>query len=168
MGADIRVHSVEGQGSTFSIDLVEAEPPVKIAFTAPAGGLPGAGPSGATILYIEDNLSNFQLLEEVLATWPDVRLLPAMQGRIGLELARRHQPDLILLDLDLPDMSGRALLERLRGDPQTADVAVIVITADASSGLHDHMIDAGANAFLTKPLDIEAFMNALEQTLGAA
>jgi CheY-like chemotaxis protein len=92
--------------------------------------------------------------------------LSAVHGRLGLELALVHQPDLILLDRHLPDMPGEEVLDRLRADPRTAGIPVIVISADAMPGRSAALRDAGAVAFLTKPIDVEAFWGALSAALG--
>ena len=93
----------------------------------------GKQPEGDfNVLYIEDNLSNLRLLEVLLTCRPEVTLLAAMQGSVGLDLARQHQPDLILLDLNLPDMSGKEVLARLQQSALTSDIPVIIISADAT------------------------------------
>ena len=84
------------------------------------------------ILYVEDNLSNLTLVEEILSEQPEVELLSACDGRLGLDLARAHSPQLILLDLHLPDVSGREVLAELRADKKTRDIPVVVISADAT------------------------------------
>src|SRR6185436_5251073 len=86
-----------------------------------------------TVLYIEDNLSNLRLIEHILQHRPAAKLITAMQGRLGWELAREHHPDLILLDMNLPDISGHDLLLRLQADPLTRPIPVVVISADATS-----------------------------------
>src|ERR671932_1003965 len=97
--------------------------------------LPDGPPDEAsTVLYIEDNLANLALIEHVLAHRPEVRLLAAMQGRLGLELAREHHPALLLLDLHLPDLAGEEVLRRLREDSATAGVPVVVLSADGTPG----------------------------------
>jgi CheY-like chemotaxis protein len=117
------------------------------------------------VLYIEDNLSNLKLIQRLLAHRPEVRLLPAMQGRLGLDLAREHRPHLILLDLHLPDIPGDEVLRRLREAPETRHVPVIVISADATPGQIDRLLAAGAQAYLTKPLDVKKFLDLLDDTL---
>ena len=97
-----------------------------------------------TILYIEDNLANLSLVERILSRRPGVRLLAAMQGRMGLDLAFEHAPDLVLLDLDLPDMPGRDVLTELRLDERTAHIPVVVVSADASPGQIRRLREAGA------------------------
>ena len=86
------------------------------------------------MLLIEDNLSNVTLVERVFVQRPGVEVMTAMQGRFGLELAREHQPDLILLDLHLPDLGGDHVLQRLRDDPATASIPVVIVSADATEG----------------------------------
>src|SRR5205823_14680795 len=87
-----------------------------------------------TILYIEDHPSNLRLVERVLAEQTAVRFIPAMQGRLGLSLAREHRPDLILVDLHLPDISGEDVLREVKNDPVLARTPVIVLSADATPG----------------------------------
>jgi CheY-like chemotaxis protein len=108
----------------------------------------------STILYIEDNLSNFRLLELALEDWGRINLLSAVQGQIGIEIAKAHKPDLILLDLHLPDIPGYEVLNLLKADPSTADIPVVVISADAMSRQIKRLIDAGAYDYLTKPIDL--------------
>jgi CheY-like chemotaxis protein len=122
-------------------------------------------PSGArkrTILYIEDNSSNLTLIEQILAEQPDIQLISAMQGRLGLDLARQHTPDLILLDLHLPDMPGWEVLAELQRNQTTRHLPVVVISADATSGQIKKLLDAGACSYLTKPLDVEEFVKTVK------
>jgi CheY-like chemotaxis protein len=162
------VESEVGRGSTFWVELDRAESPeaevVEAAASAPAG--PALRP-GATVLYIEDNLSNVRLIEHVLARRPGVRLLTAMQGRLGLDLAREHRPALVLLDLHLPDLPGQDVLQRLRTDGRTRAIPVIVMSADASPARVRHLLEAGARAYLTKPIDVRGFLRVLDDTLRA-
>jgi CheY-like chemotaxis protein len=119
----------------------------------------------STILYIEDNLSNLELVKRVLTKRPGIRLIDAMQGRLGVDLAREHHPDLILLDLHLPDISGTEVLRQVRDDPRTTAIPVIVISADATPGQIERLLTDGALAYLTKPLDVKKLLSLLDQTL---
>ena len=120
------------------------------------------------MLYIEDNLSNLKLIETILSTKPEVKLLSAMQGGIGLELARRHRPDLILLDLHLPDIDGDVVLARLRAEPQTRDIPVVMLSADAMPGQIERLRAAGIQHYLTKPLNVREFLRVLDEMLEIA
>ena len=117
------------------------------------------------ILYIEDNLSNLTLVERIFERHVGAELIPAMQGTIGLELARQHRPDLIVLDLHLPDIPGAEVLKRLKTDPSTRDIPVIVLTADASERQSQHVKQLGAAAYLTKPLDVPRFLQMIARNL---
>ena len=114
-----------------------------------------------TVLYIEDNLSNHQLVERVLNRRPGVRLISAMRPQLGLELAAEHDPDLILLDLHLPDMPGQEVLRRLQAEPRTAQVPVVILSADARPSLIKELLGQGVRAFMTKPLDVKELLELL-------
>jgi CheY-like chemotaxis protein len=104
----------------------------------------------------------------ILLSRPGWRTLPALQGQLGVELAREHLPDLVLLDLHLPDIPGLEVLRRLRADPRTAAIPVVVVSADATAGSLDRLCAAGADAYLTKPLDVDEFLVTVERFLRAA
>jgi PAS domain S-box-containing protein len=172
MGGTLRLERTGPEGSTFAVDLAPTEDPVAAAralsIVAPRP-VPADGPAraAATLLYVEDNLANLSLVETILRPHPTWRLIPALQGGLGLELAAEHAPDLVLLDLHLPDMPGREVLRRLRADPRTAHLPVVVISADATPRTIDELRAAGAEAFLTKPLDVRAFVATVERLLAA-
>jgi CheY-like chemotaxis protein len=88
-----------------------------------------------------------------------------MQGSIGLELASQHQPDMLLLDLNLPDMHGTEVLRRLRENPETQKIPVVVLSADATPGQITRVLEDGAKVYLTKPLDVQLFLKVLDETL---
>ena len=168
MGGTIGVDSTEGQGSTFWIELPSTESSLEREDVQAAAALGALHPSPATsrnVLYIEDNVDSFKLMERIFSHWPGVKLISAMQGRLGLDLARQHHPDLILLDLHLPDMSGLEVLQRLRADPSTRDIPVVVTSADATPGQIERLRAAGADDYLTKPLDIPRLAAAVRQRL---
>jgi CheY-like chemotaxis protein len=160
MGGELRVESTPGVGSTFWIDLPLARTPVEeLRETVPrAGDADRQAAAPATLLYIEDNLANLTLIETILAARPELTLVPALQGRLGVELAWEHLPDLILLDLHLPDIPGEEVLRRLRSDERTRDTPVLVISADATPGQVERLKEAGADGYLTKPLDVDGFL----------
>jgi PAS domain S-box-containing protein len=170
MNGRIGVHSVENEGSTFWVELPGAEDPLR-SFERGEADAPSA-PEEATsprpsrvVLCIEDNLSNLKLIEHVLARRPEIQLLPAMQGRRGLELAREQKPDMILLDLHLPDMAGDEVLRHLRAQPETRDIPVVILSADATPGQIERLLAAGARDYLTKPLDVKRFLGVVEEVL---
>ncbi len=169
MDGTLGVDSTVGQGSTFWVEMALAESSVARLDQDLKNVLaPAASPASKetrTVLYIEDNLSNLELLQRLLAHRPGIRLLPAMQGRLGLELAREHRPDLILLDLHLPDVQGDEVLRRLREDPETRRIPVVIISADAMPVQINRLMAAGARAYLTKPLDIKKFLDLLYEIL---
>jgi CheY-like chemotaxis protein/nitrogen-specific signal transduction histidine kinase len=178
MGGALVVESVVGRGSTFSFDLPRVEGPVERyerlqppkafpAVGAPANGHHHAGQSHK-LLHIEDNPSNLRLIERILAGRDDVVVVSAMQGRFGIELARQHQPALILLDLHLPDISGEEILRRLREDPMTSSIPVVMVTADATAGQVQRLLSAGAVAYLTKPLDVTMLLSVIDGILTTA
>ena len=166
MGGTLEVSTVLGEGSTFWVELPVAEGPVQRAEREQELPAPAAQPvpepeSALTVLYIEDNLSNLQLVERVLSRRPGVRLISAMRPQLGLELAAEHDPDLILLDLHLPDMPGQEVFRRLQAEPRTAKVPVVVLSADARPTLIKELLGQGIRAFLTKPLDVKELLELL-------
>ena len=165
MGGRLQVESQVGVGSTFAVELpAAAAPDTGVRETAPPTA--AAAARGGTVLYIEDNASNFRLVERVLERRPHIKLLPAQQGRLGLELAREHRPDLILLDLHLPDVPGEEVLRRLREAPLTASIPVVIVSADATPGQVRRLRDAGVREYLTKPLDVRQLLDVVDRTLG--
>ena len=173
MGGRIGVESMVGQGSTFWVELTLTTP---VAALTAAGGSPvddgkpvtAAPGADRTVLYIEDNLSNLRLVEQILRHRPAITLVAAMQGGLGFELACEHQPALILLDLHLPDLPGQEVLRRLRAEPRTQAIPVVVLSADATPGHVESLRAAGADAYLTKPLDVQQFLGVLDELIGKA
>jgi len=103
-----------------------------------------------------------RLVERVLSRRPGVRLISAMRPQLGLDLAADHHPDLVLLDLHLPDMPGEAVLRRLQASPRTAGIPVVILSADARPGLVQRLLEQGARGFLTKPLDVKELLEVLD------
>jgi signal transduction histidine kinase/ActR/RegA family two-component response regulator len=166
MGGTLELTTAVGQGTTFWVELPLTEGPVQRADRQEREGSSPAearvkGPE-MTVLYIEDNLSNMQLVERILGRRPSVRLITAMRPQLGLDLAGEHHPDLVLLDLHLPDMPGQEVLRRLRANPATAQIPVVVLSADARPSLIRELREQGARAFLTKPLDVKQLLDLLD------
>ena len=164
MGGTIGVASAPGEGATFWIELPRADDPA-VPAPAPDRPAPIAGTGRHTLLLVEDNLSNQRVVEAMLRARPGITVLPAVQGRLALDLAYEHRPDVIVLDLHLPDMPGREVLARLRADPRTRDIPVIVSSADASERRARQLRADGATAYVTKPLDRATFLAALDAAL---
>ena len=168
MNGELRLASTGDDGSRFVVTLPGAEAPCAPPAADDAGTGSAAAPPDlhdVRMLYVEDNLANLSLIEELVRRAQAPAPLTAVQGRLGIELAQVHQPDLILLDRHLPDMRGDEVLQRLRADPRTAGIPVIVISADVMPGRGSALRDAGAVAFLTKPVDVEAFWSAVRIAL---
>jgi PAS domain S-box-containing protein len=166
MGGLIGVDSTVGLGSVFWFELnassepqLEAAPPLTVA----AAAVPQSG-SPRTLLYVEDNPANLKLIEKLVARRPDLRLLSARDGISGIELARAHQPDVILMDINLPGISGIEALEILRADRATAHIPVIALSANAMPRDVEKGLQAGFFRYLTKPIKVAEFMD----TLGVA
>jgi CheY-like chemotaxis protein/anti-sigma regulatory factor (Ser/Thr protein kinase) len=169
MGGELTVTSAIGRGSTFTIALPLVESPLDRLVRAVDGGVIAEAHAtrSASVLYIEDNLANLSLIETILAARPEITLISALQGQLGLDLAWEHNPDVILLDLHLPDVAGTEVLRRLKLDPRTRATPVIVISADATHSQMDVLSQLGAHAYLTKPLDVDRFLETLDGVLGA-
>jgi two-component system sensor histidine kinase/response regulator len=168
MGGAIGVNSEVGRGSTFWVELPRTASPLEKASPRKKVNPPkrnGAARSvKRKILYIEDNLSNFTLVEQILQEQPDIELMTAMQGKIGVDLARQHLPDLILLDLHLPDLPGWEVLARLKAHKATDRIPVVVISADATTRQIQRLRNAGVREYLTKPLNVAKFVQVVEKT----
>jgi PAS domain S-box-containing protein len=162
MGGSIELHSHVGEGTTFAVDLPSARPPKTM--NGSGNGTSHEAPDVATlrVLHVEDNLANLELVDQVLTRSGPVTLMAAMSGSLGLELAREHRPDLVLLDLHLPDIPGTALLDELYADPRTADIPVVVVSADATPTQIEKLRDRGVAAYLTKPIDVRELLRVVD------
>ncbi len=146
-------------GSAFTVSLPRAPDLVHVPALGLAPGSPAARPhalAGASIsiLYIEDNPANVEVVARYLHGRPNTRLRSETSGRAGLERAVRDRPDIILLDLHLPDLHGDQVLSELKAQPATTDIPVVVLSADASHGVIRRLLAAGALGYLTKPIEL--------------
>ena len=166
MGGGLAVTTAPGKGSTFWVELplVDAAPIARIE-PEPDAALLEPGDTRALVLYVEDNLSNLTLVQRMLAHRPQFRLLSATHGQHGLELARKHRPHLILLDLQLPDIMGDEVLHLLQTDAATRTIPVVMLSADATPDQIERLLAAGATRYLTKPLDVANFRRVLDEIL---
>ena len=167
MGGSIDVESVAGEGSVFWIELRTAPAPVAIESKPVAVETP-APPDGAplrTLLYVEDNLANLKLVEQIIARRPDLRLLTATDAKRGIESARVNQPSVILMDINMPGMNGLEAMQILRRDPSTAHMPIIALSANAMPHDIAKGLEAGFFNYITKPMRVDEFMKALDAAL---
>jgi signal transduction histidine kinase/CheY-like chemotaxis protein len=167
MNGTLEVTSLLGRGSTFIIELPEAH---LVAVDAPATDrdvLLTARPYHRTgrVLYVEDLVDNVRLVERILRHRPGVTLIPAMLAGVALDLAREDPPDLVLLDLHLPDMPGEEVMRRLHADPATRHVPVVILSADATQRHIDRLLADGAADYLTKPIAVRELLTLVDHFL---
>ena len=160
--------------------MIQATPslPQRAPLTVPAKipsppATPSAAPAAPVtpakqylILYIEDDVANYYLLQRILQSRKELKLVSALQGSLGLELARSHKPDLILLDLNLPDMSGEQLLAKLKADPSTAQIPIVAVTGEAAHDRPAELRALGAVDTLVKPYRVQQMTRLLDEVLG--
>lgn len=123
--------------------------------------------AGECVLIVEDNALNMKLLRDVLAV-KGYATLEATTGTRAVELARLHQPDVVLMDVELPDVDGAEVLRRIRADGRTASLPVVAVTAQAMDGDRDRLLRAGFDEYLSKPVDVSELLGVLEQSVAAA
>jgi len=168
MKGEIGVESTIGVGSVFWIELnLTAEPQPAAAAEPAAVAQAQVHADGLlrTLLYVEDNPANLMLVEDLIARRPDLRLLSAMDGNRGIEIARASRPDVILMDINLPGISGIQALKILRADPATAHIPVVALSANAIPRDIEKGLAAGFFRYLTKPIKVNQFMDALDVAL---
>jgi len=169
MEGEIGAESTVGVGSVFWIELnLAAEPQAAVGAAEPLASIQAHVQHGAalrTLLYVEDNPANLKLVEQLIARRPDMRLLTAEDGTRGIALARVHQPEVILMDINLPGISGIQALKILREDPATAHIPIVALSANAMPHDIKKGLEAGFFRYLTKPIRVNEFMDALDLAL---
>jgi signal transduction histidine kinase/CheY-like chemotaxis protein len=173
MGGEIGADSTPGVGSVFWVEMALTEAPQAIAQgdALPADApRPEAHPGTPqhTLLYVEDNPANLELVEQIIARRTDMRLLGAADASLGIEFARVYQPEVILMDINLPGISGVEAMKILRADPVTAHIPVIALSANAVPRDIQRGLDAGFFNYLTKPIKVTQLMDALDAALRVA
>ena len=169
MGGVIGVESTVGVGSVFWFELISAaEPQIPMEGDDAAVLAQPHVPRGErlhTLLYVEDNPANLKLVERIIARHPDIRLLTAVDGNGGIEIARVSRPDVILMDINLPDIDGFQALKILRSGQATAHIPVIAISANAMPLDVERGLKAGFFRYITKPIKVNEFMEAMDVAL---
>ncbi len=176
MGGTIGVESTPGTGSAFWLELPQAPSesslqdappfpsPLPVQIQRKLAADPEEQPT-ATVLYVEDNPSNQQLVKKLFASYrPELRLLCAENGEVGLDMAHQHRPELILLDWQLPGMTGDVVLARLKAEPMVRDIPVVILTADVVA-MRRAEVRLGAKDYLTKPFEMKEFLEVLDENL---
>ena len=169
MGGSIDVVSEIDRGSTFWVELAATDDAVRSETSEtkmPTLELVPA--AGGVVLYVEDNLSNVRLMERLLVRRPSVTLFHASTGAAGVAMAREHKPDMVFLDLHLPDASGEEVLRQLWDDTALRSIPVVVLTADATFGQISRLLASGAAAYLTKPLELAKVLDVLDRILAVS
>jgi PAS domain S-box-containing protein len=168
MGGSVGVRTEVDRGSTFWVELEASAAPVPVrreAMPPQASFEPRSSSGPAEVLYIEDNASNVRLVSRLLGSRPAITLLHAADGETGLRIAKERKPEAIFLDLHLPDISGEEVLRQLWDDPLLRRIPVVVLSADATPHQIRRLMASGANAYLTKPLDLRVVLSTLDRAL---
>ena len=162
LDGELGVATTIGEGSTFWVELPLAGDAIEAAAEPPPSE---PAPQPRKLLYVEDQELNVRLVERILVHRPGHQLISTTQGGLALELAREHRPDLVLLDLNLPDISGEEVLRRFKADEDLSAIPVIMISADAMGDRLEKLLRLGAAAYLTKPYKVREFLECLEKVL---
>jgi PAS domain S-box-containing protein len=172
MGGQLGCESTPGVGSVFWVELdVAAAPLLPAADGGPAATTQALAPDGRprrTLLYVEDNPANLELVEQLIARRPDLRLLSAADARLGIEYARACLPEVILMDINLPGLGGLEAMKILHADPLTAHIPVIALSANAVPRDVERGLEAGFFGYITKPIVVGRFMDTLDEALAVA
>ena len=167
MGGEIGADSTQGVGSVFWVEMALASAPgLSLEITAEAPRVEAAeGAAMQTVLYVEDNPANLELVEQIIARRTHLRLLGAADASLGIEFARVYRPEVILMDINLPGMSGLDAMKVLRGDPTTAHIPIIALSANAVPRDIERGLEAGFFNYITKPIKVGQLMDAIDAAL---
>jgi PAS domain S-box-containing protein len=165
MGGSLRAHSVAGEGSAFILTLPCSPDPDTVRSDLDALAPEPAEYHRRLVHYVEDNETNVEVMRGILAQRPQVELQVSMMGLDGLAAIRARRPDLILLDMHLPDISGMELLRHLKNDAQTGGIPIVVVSADALTQQIDAAFEAGCTHYLTKPVNVAELLGVLDELL---
>ncbi len=165
MGGSLRARSIAGEGSSFILALPRAVEPDTVPSNLDPLVTASAEYHRRIVHYVEDNETNVEVMRGILAQRPQVLLEVSGTGADAMRSIHARQPDLILLDMHLPDTSGQQLLERLKDDPATADIPVVVVSADATARQIEAAMLAGASLYLTKPVSVQELLAAVDELL---
>jgi PAS domain S-box-containing protein len=171
MGGTIGVDSTVGVGSVFWIELALTTAPLTALQKAEHAALvrpPADGTPQRSVLYVEDNPANLALIEDLVARLPGLHMISAADGDLGIEFARAYQPAVILMDINLPGISGLEAMKIIRADPETAHIPIIALSANALAHDIARGMEAGFFRYLTKPIRLKEFMDALDSALELA
>ncbi len=165
MNGSLKVSSRLGEGSLFEIELIagmagKEEVPIKVEETETAEHVPGAE-FFKSILYVEDNPSNLALIKRILSIYPNIKLFTAPEAKMGIELARGHRPDLILMDINLPGMDGITAMKQLKKYDETKNIPVFALSANAMQSDIRKAMQCGFVEYITKPVDVNLFLKSV-------
>lgn len=170
MSGAINVVSTAGKGSTFSVQIPAGkiqELPLPVHhYTSQLIDTTESSEPIHKLLYVEDNPANLRLVEEILKARNDIKLFSAPQAELGIDLARFHQPDLILMDINLPGLDGITALKYLKTSEATRSIPVIAVSANAMQSDIDKAVEAGFDSYITKPIKVGSFMEKIISYLG--
>ena len=165
MGGSLRARSLSGQGSSFMLTLPSSADPDTVRSEFEHTPLPAAEYHRRVVHYVEDNETNVEVMRGILAQRSQVRMVVSVNGRGGLAAIRAQRPDLVLLDMHLPDISGMELLRELKADAATASIPVVVVSADAMAQQIDAAFQAGCSHYLTKPVSVSELLAVVDDVL---
>ena len=168
MGGSIAFENNSEKGSCFSIELPGGkETGFQIELDSEQKkGIPSSGIEGQfTLLYVEDNSANLELVEQILQSRPEINLLSASRALLGIDLARAHQPDLILMDIHMPEMDGITAMKKLQDFAETREIPIIAVSANAMESDIKKALEAGFKAYISKPIDIPTFLLEVDRFL---